>query len=94
MSFEAEETAVFMIIHVVAALHKIEPEDLLGPCRERRLSVPRQDAFAYAREVTGASYPRLGAYFKRDHTTLVHGVQRHRERRRDTQSGEKKVKLG
>lgn len=37
----------------------------------RAVARPRQIAMYLARELTGASYPKLARYFRRDHTTVL-----------------------
>ncbi|HWF65225.1 MAG TPA: helix-turn-helix domain-containing protein [Rhizomicrobium sp.] len=47
---------------------------------KRVASRPRQIAMYLARELTGASYPRLGQYFERDHTSILYAWQKTVER--------------
>lgn len=37
---------------------------------------PRQIAYYLGREITGLSYPQIGRYFNRHHTTVMAGVRR------------------
>ena len=47
--------------------------DLLGKCREKRLSFPRQITMYLMREELGSSYPTIGRTIGgRDHTTAIH----------------------
>lgn len=59
----------------------VDPADILGDNRARRLSQPRQeimfDLFVLCPRL---SYPSLGLLFNRDHTTVLHGVRAHCER--------------
>ena len=64
------------VIDRVAAAFAITPRELLGRGRLRPVLVPRMVAVALARELTGLSYPRLGAAFGRDHTTAMHACRR------------------
>lgn len=67
---------------VICAKFKIKPEVLKMPVRRgrplgtRATYRPRQIAYFLARESTGYSYPRIGLYFSRDHTTILEGVRR------------------
>lgn len=45
---------------------------LLARDSARLVSRPRQIAMYLARELTGASYPRLGQHFARDHTSVLY----------------------
>lgn len=47
-------------------------DDLRGPPRgARRIFRPRQIAMYLCRELTQASYPKIGQHFRRDHTTVI-----------------------
>jgi len=52
---------------------------LHGPSRCRGIVRPRQIVMYLAREMTPLSYPRIGAHFQRDHTTVLSGERRIRE---------------
>lgn len=54
---------------------QLSHEDILARSPRRALSRPRQIAMYLARELTGASYPRLGRHFCRDHTSVLHGCR-------------------
>ena len=53
--------------------------DLKGPRRLRLLSAARQEFMALAYELPHASLPVIGRFLDRDHTTILHGVRRHRK---------------
>ena len=64
----------------VAELHGVTVAELRGPIRERRVAWPRQD-FMLAANKAGHSLTRIGDYLGgRDHTTVLHGIRRARER--------------
>lgn len=50
--------------------------DMMGPNRERRYARPRQIAMYLARQMAGASLPKIGKHFDRDHTTVLHAERR------------------
>jgi chromosomal replication initiation ATPase DnaA len=54
-------------------------EQLRGPRRNIYVARPRQIVMYLAREMTPLSYPRIGAHFHRDHTTVLSGERRIRE---------------
>ena len=54
--------------------YDISHEEMIGPKRERKINNPRQIAMYLSREMTNASFPEIGRKFKRDHTTIMHGV--------------------
>ena len=48
---------------------------ILGKRRFSALSMARQLAMYLVRQATGFSYPRIGAFFGRDHSTVIHACQ-------------------
>jgi len=64
------------IERTVAARFNLAPGAIKSLNRERRVARPRQIAMALARELTGLSLPRIGTYFCRDHTTILHACRR------------------
>lgn len=69
------------IIAEVAERHKLTPADLRGPCRRRAISWPRQEAMWELQQRTRLSTPQIGDLLGgRDHTTVLHGLKRHKER--------------
>ena len=50
-------------------------QQMLEKNPRRAASRPRQIAMYLARELTGASFPRLGQHFQRDHTSVLYGCQ-------------------
>ena len=63
----------------VCARFGLTPEILRGPKKQRGIARPRQIVMFLAREMTMLSYPRIGAHFNRDHTTVLSGERRIRE---------------
>lgn len=60
------------VMSVVCAARGVTVEELKSACRKRALAIPRQEAMALARELTGHSYPVIGRHFgDRDHTTVL-----------------------
>lgn len=52
------------------------PGDLSGPKGSWRVAHPRLFAMYLAREMTQRSFPYIGRWFKRDHTTVIHACHR------------------
>ena len=67
---------VSAIVKRVAAAFGVSEKELLSKSRLRRVMVPRQVAMYLAREVARLSLPRIGAFFGRDHTTVLHSCQK------------------
>lgn len=65
------------IKQAVAEHYRVEVELLEGPLRTQRPTRIRNMAFWLCRELTKASFPEIGrAFGDRDHSTVMHGVQR------------------
>lgn len=60
----------------VCARFNLGRDELKQHTRSRRIVRPRQIAMYLAREMTNLSYPRIGRYFDRDHTTALHANRR------------------
>lgn len=64
---------------------QLTKEDLRSQSRRRVFARPRQIAMYLCRELTKASYPKIGRYFgDRDHTTIIHGRRRIAQLLRET----------
>jgi chromosomal replication initiation ATPase DnaA len=68
------------IVKRIAAAHDVTVDELLGPSREAAPAHARQALWATLHERGHWSYPRLGKTFGRDHTTIIAGVNAHRDR--------------
>ncbi len=61
------------LLDTVASYFDVATADLLGKCREKRLSFPRQIIMYLMREELNSSYPSIGKVIGgRDHTTAIH----------------------
>ncbi len=49
------------------------------PARHQVVAWPRMIAMYLVREHIGMSYPIIGYHFRRDHTTVMHGVRKVRK---------------
>lgn len=65
---------------LVAERHGVTLEDLRGPSRRLRASRPRQEAMALIMAQKRYSYPQVGRFFNRDHTTVIHGERAYQKR--------------
>ena len=65
------------IAESVANFYSITMEDLLKQSRRKEYVKPRQTAMYLARKELGSSFPSIGEFFGgRDHTTVMHGVEK------------------
>ena len=76
--FAPQEVKVEMsdVLRAVAAHYNIPPEAIKGSGRVREVVVPRQMAMFLIRELTGHSLPEIGSFFLRDHSTVMHSIQK------------------
>ncbi len=65
------------LLDTVATYYDLAVPDLLGKCREKRLSFPRQIIMYLMREELSSSYPSIGKMIGgRDHTTAIHAYSK------------------
>ena len=64
------------IIRVTASAYGFTVEDVLSPSRRQPLVLCRQISMYLCRELTDLSLPKIGEHFKRDHTTVLHSVEK------------------
>lgn len=60
----------------VAGHYRLKVADLKGRDSSKAVAQPRQIAMFLCRKLTNASLPRIGKSFGRDHSTVVHSVQK------------------
>lgn len=61
-------------------LYGLTMEELLGRSSKWTVARPRQRAMLAWKLVSGKSYPAVGRAFRRDHTTVISGVRKVKER--------------
>ena len=65
-----------MIIREVSRYYCIPVEKLQGSGRSKDMVLPRQVAMYLVREMTDYSLPEIGKVFSRDHTTVLHSINK------------------
>jgi chromosomal replication initiation ATPase DnaA len=70
-----QELFIRDIIAEVADEFEMSPSDILDRKRKPKYVSARYKAMWRARQETDASYLKLARIFKRDHTTVIHGVR-------------------
>jgi chromosomal replication initiator protein len=69
------------VIETVSKYFNISLQELVSASRNKELVVPRQVAMYLIRQETDASLPEIGGLLGgRDHSTVIHGVERVKER--------------
>ena len=63
------------VIDRVAKYYNLNAKDLLGTSRVKDIKNARQVAMYLMNEELGLSTPKIGDEFKKDHTTIMHGVK-------------------
>lgn len=72
---------VLNIIRNVAGEHGVEPRDILGRRRLGKIARARQEAMHHCRRMEWAegkppSFPQIGVWFGRDHSTVIYACER------------------
>jgi len=65
-----------MIIRTTAQAFGFSVEDVLSSSRRQPLVLCRQISMYLCRELTDLSLPKIGEHFNRDHTTVLHSVEK------------------
>ena len=69
------------VIETVAKFYNISVAEMVSPARNKELVQPRQVAMYLIRQETDASLPEIGNLLGgRDHTTVLHGIERIKDR--------------
>ena len=64
------------IIRTTASAYGFSVDDVLSPSRRQPLVLCRQISMYLCRELTDLSLPKIGEHFQRDHTTVLHSVEK------------------
>lgn len=72
--------AARMIVADVAERNGMTTDLLLSDHRYRSIAHPRQEAFAALYATRRYSLPLIGAWFGKDHSTILHGIRAHTAR--------------
>lgn len=77
------------IIEIVANYYNISTDMLKSKSRKAQIALARRIAMYLCRSTLNSSYKRLGQVFKRDHSTVITGVEKvDKELKKDTQLAE------
>lgn len=68
------------IMHAVAKSHGITASEIMGVSRERHIVIARFETFYRLRIDLAMSYTKIGTLFGKDHTTIMHGVNKVRKK--------------
>jgi len=73
-------------IGLVALRHGFTRQDILSTCKTKKLVLARQDCIAMFRS-RGLSTPQIGRIMGRDHSTIIHALQKIALRKPDGEPG-------
>lgn len=82
--FIAKPSSSESILRNISVEFDVSVDELLGTDRCAAITRARQEAYLRLREL-GWTLPRIGRRMKRDHTTIMHGIQRAKQRREAAQ---------
>jgi len=79
---ELSQRGLLELVDRVCASRGVTRLELCGACRSRSVAAARQELWWLLRHDPQRhfSYPELGRLFRRDHTTVLHGVAVHERR--------------
>jgi chromosomal replication initiator protein len=66
----------FLIMKAVENEYFLKPGSITKPNRRPRVAQARAVAMHLVRETCNMSYPEIGEYFDRDHTTVIHNCKK------------------
>lgn len=67
------------LLPVVAEYYNVPPHEILGRSRKAKYTKPRQVFCWLCRLRLDKTYPQIGRFLNRDHTTIIHACRKCRE---------------
>lgn len=64
------------IVDEVASYYNIAPKEIKGSARAQKIAEARQVAIYIARELTKQSFPQIGEFFEKKHTTVLYSYEK------------------
>jgi chromosomal replication initiator protein len=80
------------ILETVALHYSIPAETLKSAGRAKEVVMPRQVAMFIIRELTNHSLPEIGAFFARDHSTILYAIQKITEQAEQDQDLQRNIR--
>jgi chromosomal replication initiation ATPase DnaA len=75
------------ILHAVARKHEIDADEILGRSRRRAVIDARFEVFYRLRVELAFSYLKIAHLMRKDHSTIMHGVNKLRKKLLDEKRG-------
>lgn len=83
-----------IIIREVCIKHNITLEAFFGPLKVMHIAMARREVFYRIAKETDMTLPAIGRFVKRDHTTVIHGINKYCHAEGVAQPRKKKVGFG
>ena len=64
------------IVEQVAKYYSISEEQIMSPIRNAQIALARRISMYLCRSLLGMSFIQIGQFFKRDHSTVITGVDK------------------
>lgn len=81
------------ILNIVAEHFSISNAEILGKKRSKEIVEPRQIVMYLCRTLTDCSYPELGKFFNRDHSTIISGYEKIKEELKSNKNMQKNIDI-
>ena len=65
-----------IIVREVAKYFQVDEPTIVGKNKSKEVALPRQISMYLIRELIQSSFPEIGRYFNRDHSTVMHSVNK------------------
>lgn len=72
----SKPVTVETVIQVVADYYHITPQDITGSKRSKNIAYPRQIVMYLSRQLTENSLQDIGSILGKDHSTIIHGINK------------------
>lgn len=75
-TFSAPVITEEKIVEACAKFYNVSKEDIMGNKRTKEVSLPRQVAMYFMRELLGLSSLKIAKFLEKDHSTIIYGIQK------------------
>lgn len=76
ITYTEPQISLYKILEEVSHYFKIKMSDLLSQTRQQKIVLPRQIAMYLSKKLTQNSLQEIGTFFGRDHTTILHAIDK------------------
>ena len=76
ITYTEPQINLYEILEEVSHYFKIKMADLLSQTRQQKIVLPRQVAMYLSKKLTPNSLQEIGTFFGRDHTTILHAIDK------------------